>query len=135
MNNKKEACESCKANGNDHCGNEWCHTVETEDVGWITECNLCGAKHETTWKEAVNERNACCGTLNVQIYHKTSIKKKQLKREVQMKEEVDIILDFIVTLDRMDITSCDYEDDNFFDLHQYTKVLRKIQQEKQNETC
>lgn len=52
-----------------------------------------------------------------------------------MKEEVDIILDFIVTLDRMDITSCDYEDDNFFDLHQYTKVLRKIQQEKQNETC
>lgn len=74
-------CESCKINNKPNCGNDYCHTNRTEDV-WIVDCNLCGAKNESSWKQAVNERNACCGTFDSQIYHRTTLEKEQSKREI-----------------------------------------------------
>lgn len=78
MKDSREPCETCKANNNPNCGNDWCHTrnKDNEKV-WIVDCNLCGAKNEATWKQAVNERSACCGSYSSQIYHRKNLQKEK----------------------------------------------------------
>lgn len=68
-----EPCFSCKINNMPNCGNDHCVTNQKD---WIQECGACGAKNETTWKKAVNERSTCCGTFKVEIYHKKNLKEK-----------------------------------------------------------
>lgn len=67
-------CDVCAANNQPNCGNEWCHTrTNDEEKEWITDCNICGSKEETTWKQAINDGCSTCGSYNTSVYHRKNL--------------------------------------------------------------
>ena len=72
-----EPCESCKANNNPNCGNDWCHTRgEDEKQEWIADCSSCGGVTKVGWKQVINDGCPVCGSHSVSIYHEKNLSKK-----------------------------------------------------------